>query len=189
MVKHWQDLIINGAMLTKLESEVLAVKYDEIKAFSYNLLLVRAGNKYGVFEETGKQRVPVRYQNIVKADFLSKRYPVQLNDKWGLVSDFGKEVTAIKYQEIGLAGENLWPAKLNDKWGFIDSSGKEIISHIFEKIGAYNSTYLKDYASFYNGLAMVLVNGKWGAIDKSGKLLIPARYDEIQFYDNYDGVK
>ena len=147
------------------------------------MLIVKAGTKYGVLEETGKQVIAVKYDSILKANYFGNRYPVQLNGKWGLVSDKGKEVTAIKYQAIGEMGEGLWPALLNDKWGFIDSAGTEIIPHLYDEIGRYKIELIgnTNLETFFNGLAMVMLNGKWGAVDKTGKLVIPALYERIEY--------
>jgi hypothetical protein len=154
-------------------------EYDVKFGFSDGLVWVRLNDKWGLIDETGKEVIPLKYDDII---FFSEGLVwVQLNDKWGLIDRTGKEVISLKYDNIYIEDfpEGLAAVKLDGKWGFIDETGKEIIPVKYDYIG-----------DFSEGFATVKLDGKWGFIDEIGKEVIPVKYDYIgDFSEGLAAVK
>ena len=123
------------------------------------LTMVELKNKIGFIDKTGKEIVPVIFDEAYP--FMGRMGPnmtyVRLDDKWGWVDKTGKMVTDIKYDGVGFFYDGFSHVRLGDRHGFIDATGKEVIPLKY------------DYArSFSEGLAEVELNGERFKIDKNG---------------------
>ena len=179
----------------KSTGEVIVLpKYDNARSFSEGLAAVKLNGKYGFIDKTGKEIIPLIYDNVWVWDFNEGLAKVKLNGKWFYIDKNGKEIPhlnnksvnfrddmaktelnnknkqeipPLKYDYISPFVEGLARVKLNGKYGFIDKTGKVVIPLIYDAA-----------RDFHEGLALVILNDKVGFIDKTGKVVIPLIYDD-----------
>ena len=65
--------------------------------------MVRLDKKYGFIDKTGKEVIPIKYDNAW--GFSEELANVRLNNKWGFIDKTGKEVTPIKYDDASSFSE------------------------------------------------------------------------------------
>lgn len=138
---------------------------------------VRKNGKYGYIDETGKEVIPLIYDEAW--GFSSGRAVIKLNDKEGLIDTKGNLVVNNIYdycssvcEDMIIVGINGKKNALDRKYGYVDKNGNVIVE----------PTYSKAF-DFSEGLAAVKINEKYGFIDKTGKLVIEAKYDYV--YDSF----
>jgi len=145
---------------------------------------VENNGKIGFINESGKELVPIKYDQIEGFGTLTKNFSddlvvVKNNGKVGLI-DFedGQLVIPVMYNEIfnfqALSDNSYKIAKVNKngKFGFINMNGEEIISPIYDEIKDFN-----------NGYASFRVNNRWGLINSLGKETINASYDDPLYFN------
>ena len=126
---------------------IIPKKYDEITVINYSALywekgeiiknkrwyfLAKKGNKSGIYDDSGKNIIPVVYEEIVW-DFGNKgTYLIiacKKNDKYGFFDPDGKQITEFIYSEIdtGDFGEYIAYVKREgmDKFVKLDKKGVE----------------------------------------------------------------
>lgn len=155
-----------------------ASRYDEKKSPFEGLAIVRIDESYGYVDESGKEVIPLSYDNA--EPFRNGFAAVGIGNKHGFIDKTGNIIIPIIYEQTSLYfSEGCAAIKLSGKWGFIDSRKKIIIPIKYENV-----------SSFYEGLAAVKINEKWGFINKAGKLVVPARYDGADdFSDEMSAVR
>jgi len=142
----------------------------EFYGFSEGLLRVERYNLYGFIDATGKEVIPVIYEDAdLFKDGLAK---VKKDGRYGYIDKTGKEVIPIIYYNLGNFSEGLAAAQWSDKnnrvkWGYIDKTGKAVIPFIYDEAN-----------EFKEGIAEVYKDGSYGLIDKKGNE-ISLFYDEI----------
>ena len=133
-------------------------KYDWKGEYYEGLAKVKLNDKYGFIDKTGKEVIPIKYDN---AEFFSEGLAlVKLNNKYGFIDKAGKEVIPIKYDDAYSFSEGLAKVKLNNKYGFIDKTGKEVIPIKYDD--AYSFSKI-------SSLALVKLEGKWFYINQKGE--------------------
>ena len=153
--------LVNGKVpyiTENLVKEIIPSKeYDSVyQVTSEGLSRVEYNWKYGFIDTSGKEVIPLKYDNA--DDFSEGLARVKLNGKCGYIDTSGKEVIPLKYDNADDFSEGLASVELNSKWGYIDTSGKEV------------TPFKYDYAwDFSEGFAKVKLNGEWCTIDKTGK--------------------
>ena len=70
-------------------------KYDWKDEYYEGLAMVKLDKKYGFIDKTGKEVIPIKYDNAW--GFSEGLANVRLNNKWGFIDKTGKEVIPIKY--------------------------------------------------------------------------------------------
>ena len=163
---------------------IISPKYDHDPNvawwhFNEGLARVNLNGKFGFIDKTGKEVIPLIYNDVY--DFSEGLARVEFdNCDYGYIDKTGKVViTCEDYDDVDDFSEGLAPVELDDQYGYIDKTGKEVIPCIY------------DYAwSFCEGLASVKLNEKWGFIDKTGKEVIPCIYERsTSFINGLAGVK
>jgi hypothetical protein len=158
--------------------------------FSEGLAKVRAGDKFGYVDKTGKFVSEDRFAEA--EDFKEGLAAVKLEAsgsfteneaykfKYGFIDKTGKFVIKPQFGSAESFSEGLAGVSLGDKSGYIDKTGKIVIAPKFDE------TY-----SFSEGLAKVVAGGKSGFIDAKGKLTIGLRFSHSGFGNsiNYRGFK
>lgn len=195
------------------------LKYDMIYSSSEGLALVELNEKYGYIDKTGKEVIPLKFEEVCHHDIgsfsesLATLEPDHGRAKSGFIDKTGKVVIPLKYDEVQPFSDGLAAVKLNDKYGFVDKTGKEIIPLIYEHAYSFseglgvvkqNNKYgfidkrgkeiipfkFDSAWGFSEGLTVVELNGKYGFIDKTGKEVIPLQFDSItSFSEGLAGVK
>jgi hypothetical protein len=154
-------------------------KYYIAKSFSHNYAVVALEQKvkvgeeeeskyvYGVIDDTGKEIVPPKYDNITEvSEDIIDIVDMEKSGLFGYLNvKTGKPITDMKYEGANPFRDGRAAVKRGGKWGFIDNTGKEVIPPTFD-----------DVRDFGEGLARAYKNLKWGFIDKNGKEVISYRY-------------
>jgi len=179
---------------------ILESKYSHATILSKNLIAVHLNTKWGLFNNEGKEVVPLKFDMIFNFEdnglaltFIGKSYnngnPKQ--GKYGFINKQGKEVIACKYDDIdyndtlnNFFSKGLVRLKLNEKWGFVNEEGIEVASFKFDIIFNFED----------NGLALTFIGklynngnpkqGKYGLINTEGKEIVPCKYDRISTFSN-----
>lgn len=168
---------------------VLECIYDRACPFFEGIASVRINDKWGCINDTGKQIVDCKYEEIIHyygiqgIRFFNELAVVKLNDKYGFIDKRGNQIIPCIYDNVTTHwqkfSEGFAVVKLNNKWGFIDMAGKSVIPCNYEWAD-----------NFYEGLAPVRMKGKYGFIDKNGNTVVPFIYDEAErFVDGLALVK
>lgn len=110
----------------------------------------RLNGKWGFVDNTGKEIIPPRYDEVSAVYGESDRVAIfniggkyDRNDdeliggKWGLVDISGKELIPPRYDELENFHDGLALVKLNGKYGFIDIRGKVVIPTIYDSLGIF----------------------------------------------------
>ena len=120
---------------------------------------VQASLKYGFIDKTGKEVIPLKYDEIYQfSEFLTDLAMVRVNGKYGFINKTGNEVIPAKYSNSKfIFSEGLAVVMVGNLYGYIDKSGKEVISCGFSFA-----------ENFRNGLARVKVDRDDGYIDVAG---------------------
>lgn len=108
-----------------LVKEIIPSKeYDSVHRMTLEgLSRVEYNWKYGFIDTSGKEVIPLKYDNA--DDFSEGLARVKLNGKWGYIDTSGKEVIPLKYDNSDNFSDGLARVKLNGKCGSIDKTGKE----------------------------------------------------------------
>ncbi len=171
-----------GGKWTYIDStgkEITNFIYDEAFPFAGGYALVIIGKKEGLLDKSGKEIIPVSFDEIgERVDMVpGKTSPfhdglirVRQNEKWGFIDKTGKVVVPLIYSNAHNLSEGLGAVEQKGKWGFIDKTGKVVVPLI------YSNAY-----DFSEGLGAVEQKGKWGFIDKTGKVVILLKYDWVGY--------
>ncbi|MFT3844306.1 MAG: WG repeat-containing protein [Lacibacter sp.] len=162
-------------------------KYDRVGGFKEGLAPVYIGKLLGYVDKTGKEVIPVIYED----DYLTDEFTdgvsiVKKNGLSGVIDKTGKLVAPYIYKRLGSFSEGIAEAENADgKVGFIDTRGKTVIPF------QYSILTLRGGVKCVNGIIPVTnQSGKSGYIDKTGKLIVPFNYEEItNFSDGIGKVK
>ena len=151
---------------------VIACSYDRVWGFSeqidglakvYNNIATqsnpRAILKYGFIDKTGKEVIPLKYDDIYTfSDQIEEFALVRLGGYYGFIDKFGKEQIPVKYSNRDFKfSEGLAVVMVDKFYGFIDRTGREIIPPKF--------TFAENFS---RGLAEVVVGKDRGFIDVAG---------------------
>jgi hypothetical protein len=143
--------------------QILEPKYQSIRFFNKNVLMVKQQGKAGLVDFDGKQVLATEYEDIkVLYGDPNGMMMAKKGGKWGFVNKKGGLVTPIQYDDLGYFRRGVSLAKKNKKYGYIDAKGKVIIPFVYDK--ASDFTY---------EVAVVKKDNKWGTIDSTGKVMLP----------------
>lgn len=114
-----------GYKVISTKEIIIPPKYNwTLRKFSEGLAVVELNNKYGYIDKTGKQVIPLKYDNA--QDFSEGLGAVTLNGKQGFVDKEGRIVIPIKYDYV----REFWRGKvmvnLNGEQFYIDKKGNRI---------------------------------------------------------------
>ena len=112
----------------KVKKEPSAQPVQQTKKYAWKgeyyegLAMVRLDKKYGFIDKTGKEVIPIKYDDV--EEFSENLAKVKLNGKYGFIDRIGKEVIAIKYDAAMKFSEGLAFVGLNGKWFYINRKGE-----------------------------------------------------------------
>lgn len=162
-------------------------KYDRAGNFSNGLAPVYSGKMMGYIDKTGKEIVPVVYEeDYLPDEFTDGVAVLKKNGLSGAIDKTGKWVVPAEYKRLGNFSEGIAEAEKEvGNVGFIDTRGKAITPF------QYSILALLGGVKCVNGMIPVRnQGGKSGYIDKTGKQVVPFNYEEItNFSDGLGKVK
>ena len=170
---------------------------------SENLFPIKVGNKVGLIDTLGKEKLSFKYEELKKVfqGFMLAR----LDNKWGVIdikgnivvpfsydlvgygllwileankkkyvfSPFTKKLNTSSYDEVNGDLENYYSFKINNKFGYMDSLGNHLSACVYDRVGG-----------FVNGLGGLCSGGKCGFINVKGKIVVPLIYSETGSFNN-----
>jgi len=159
-------------LLNSAGAQVLAPKYDRIGWIpDSKLVQVRLGKKFGMIDLTGKEVVPVQYDEM--KDTVDGMTPVKLDGKWGFLDKAGALAIPATYDDAGGFTDGVALVTSTGKPVLIDATGKAVARPAYDYVADGGEGYYK-----------VARNGKWGFIDKTGKEIVPLRYSFVIGFSN-----
>ena len=159
---------------------VVPCKYDFAYSFYYGVELacVRLNGKYGFIDKTGKEAIPLQYDNA--NPFKEGLAAVKLDGKCGFIDNTGKVVIPFVFDDANSFSKGLAAVKSDSKYGYIVKSGKLVIPY-------QNFTWASEFSSSHT--ATVELDGKWGVIDINGDIVVPVVYSSQDALYNSDDHK
>ena len=97
----------NQEILTQYESvEAIANKNDEQLWYEQNIIKVKKDGKYGAIDYSGKELIPIEYEEIAPLQGIKNTLRVKKDGKYGIASSEGKILIQVQYDEIESLGKN-----------------------------------------------------------------------------------
>ena len=151
---------------------------DYIGAFKEGLALVQKNGKYGYIDKTGKEVIPLQYDDW-GGNFSEGLAVAAKNKRYGYIDKSGKEVIPFQYsQRPGNFNEGIAVVTYGEKYGYIDKTGQLITPIQYDL--TYENTNSRDFSE---GLAVVVQDGKYGYIGKDGQIAIACQFDWAGKFD------
>ena len=156
------------------KNEEILTEYDQIEPienidknnnvwYEKNILKVEKSGKYGLIDLTGKEVLPLEYDEISGLDGQENSIIIKKDGKLGLVNDNGNIIIEANYKDIKILGETYKEGYItvdeNEKYGVVSATKKQILENNYDEI---SSVYLKEYY-------LVKENGKQKVINSKGK--------------------
>lgn len=163
---------------------ILAAKYDDILFDGYRYK-VKKGNKWGLYDNTGKELIPTCFDLIddhAYVDFMR----VKIGDQWAVYNWVKENPCAlnIHYDHIDYLS-NYFVVRKGSKFGLLDLNAKEVLPIEYD--------YMAPFFLKYLNTIIVGQNKKVGLyrIDSTGKkhVEIPIEYDDIWVDQNNFKIK
>jgi hypothetical protein len=132
--------------------------------------------KWGFIDTTGREIVPLRYQDVGRIGYSLTA--VRVENKWGYLDTAATLAIPARFDSAGEFG--VWGVvKVGDQYGFINDQGRWMISPEFEAVErADHSGYI------------VRKQGRYGFVIPRGQKTVIGWYDEVSpFYAGLAGVK
>lgn len=165
---------------------VISHRFEWALPFYENLARVKANDRWGFIDRSGRVVVPIEYRGGFRSErlgsFSEGLAPLANGDeRYGFVNRLGRVVIPFIYTDAEMFSEGLAPVSVGTgeavRWGYIDMAGRQVIA----------PKYLRAFA-FAEGLASVAFgeryNTKYGFIDKSGEIVIRPIYDYAWGFSN-----
>lgn len=186
----WALFNDNGVRVTKFE-------FDNMEQRLPKIIELRKGGLVGLFDEKGKELIPIQYNKItavgqvflaetgkennnMKAkDFLFRGAIVTKGNLSGYLDQNGQEILGISYQRIQATADFQFDLgivnviglilKKNNLYGIVDENGREIIPMNYSYINSLNQL----------GFGELQQNGKKGLYNTQFKIVAKPQFDNI----------
>ncbi len=171
-------------VLNKGNEEILK-EYEKIEAISNkddnnnlwyeeNILKVENNGKYGIIDLSGKEILPIEYEEITPILGVEGVLTIKKDGKYGLINNEGKEVIETTYAEITNLGKEYKEGYIvkgeNNLYGILDYFGQQILETKYDKIDRV----------YGNDLYVVTENGKKEIVRKNGEVVLAQGFDEVK---------
>ena len=188
--KKWGLINSNGKLVTD-------PAYDAIGEFSNGLAVMQKNGLVGVFDESPKEIVPARYEDV---KVLTKEMiSVREKGSWKVVNITGKLILPTGYDEVEVLSEKFLRFRDNKLWGLVDVNGTIVQKPAFRRISTFKDQYFLTENADKKGLLnqrgdqilppqseeLEIIskdvifhkkNNNWGAVDASGANLLDNAY-------------
>jgi hypothetical protein len=169
-------------LINYLGEEILPCKYELIIVNTdRQSFAVKLGNKWAILDNTGKEIIAYKYQDIRKYDNENDLFEVQFKDKLYFKNKEEKAVVLHKYDALNTfyVSYGLATVVLGNKVGMINDKGIEIIAP------KYNTIWLRTSKN----IIIAEYDKKWGAFDINGKEIIPFKYESLDVVGSLEWLK
>lgn len=158
--------------INKKGIEVISSKYDFASSFNGDgFAVVQIGEKWGCIDISGKETVPINFDDITRDLFYeSDDYKIVFYES----GDYRIYPTVLwHYDEPDDKDfhHRTVQVLLNGKYGLFEMNGKELTPVKYDRKFLYSE-----------GLAAVCHDGLWGYINKLGEEVIPLQYDDARTF-------
>lgn len=159
-------LFLSGASLP-------AAATDTPVEASRPFVIQKAGGKFGLVNERGKQVLPARYDSLQytrhKEYFIAYLRNSEQKQQAGLINIKGKELIPIRFAAVRPVAPN--------RYAVIDNEKK---AALYDKQGTAKTTFdFDEITAFYGKLARFYKQGKAGIIDLEGTIKVQAAYQDV----------
>lgn len=167
-----------------LEYATISGVYENIRALPYGLIVVGDNGIFGVIDNSGKEILSVKYENL---EFLqnSKEFFMSAENTVGLLDKDGN--TIIKptdYDDISILDEieQLYLVKKDNKYGVLNREGEVVLHVDYDEIGLKNIDDFEvadndDRNLLFDKCIVVELDGAYGLYDIKGRELLKPVYE------------
>ena len=176
----WSEFRKKG-VVSQLGQEILPCKYETVIMGSDKAFAVKLENKWTIFDNTGKEIIANKYQNISKYDKENDLFEIHFKDKLSFKNKEGKMIVLYKYDALEgfYIDKGLAIVGLGDKKGVIDYIGNEIIAPKYNKVRFW----------YKKKIIMAEYNNQWGVFDTNGTEIIPFKYESLDAVGDLEWFK
>ena len=147
--------------------EIIETKWDKVIPTEYGFYIVEDNNKFGLFDQTGTERLPAIYTEIspnVNEDMIE----ICIDKKIGFYNIEEKYIIEPKYDYASKFTKGLAKVKINKLYGYIDKKGNQVIKIKYEWI-----------SDFYSDVVKVHIDDKYGYVTRDGFEILEPEYNEV----------
>lgn len=177
----------NNTYKTKVlnaKNEEVLQNYDIVEAienlddvnnmwYEEGVLRIKVGEQYGLVNFSGKEILPVEYQEIKPLLGTKNSLLLKKDNKIGLCDNKGKMIINTEYKEIQSIQNNYQNGYIvideNNQYGVIDFDAKVILESKYEEIKPLTS----------NHIYIVKQDGKWQAINEKEEVLQEEKLEDV----------
>lgn len=166
------DYRYRNRFITKTGKPVEFPQYTQVNVFYNGLAVAFKGDKVGFIDSTGKEVIPVVWDDIRNVGNHSNEYKkVTQNNQLGLINRSGKLLLPVAYSRINEIMPGYFVFTKAQLQGMADSTGKVILEPEYSEISVNTSIQ-----------RITLRKGnKTGLATLNGEIILPAEYDTMEF--------
>ncbi len=147
-------------------------QFDEVRAFSQGLALVRQDGKWGFIDKEGQLKIACKY----RAAWSFEKGMARIQNEEGLfgfIYTTGDVAIKPQWKEATNFRSDLSCVRIGNKYGFINRQGKVVI-----KAGFDRSTHFEEH------YAVIKQGHFYGMINQKGEQIIAPKYDRLKPFKN-----
>jgi len=171
----------NYGVLSAQNQQLLLAAYEEIR-IDTGIIMVRQNNKWGVFDKTGKQILPLEYAWLSYSP-TDKVFLAEKGTQYGILDLKGnwlfekaKTVYTLYTPKFGMV-----QCKVSNKFGFLDLKGNEVIVTRYDGVYDFNNIGL---AQVYKKKDGTSYTNLYGFVDKKGAEVVPLKFETLSSFSN-----
>ena len=119
----------------------LVFRYDYVGCFIEGLAKVRLKGKYGFVDKTGREVIPLKYDDAYGLD--KGLATVKLNGKWGMINCLGIEVVPLIFNNICMFNFAVI-VKLGNKYGLLNYNREYILPCQYDEINVFDGRIIAE---------------------------------------------
>lgn len=179
---------INGELVVPIDYDVADLMLRG------RLIKVGNGRKVGLMDATGKELLPVVYQEINR--FSEGYATIKKGGRYGLINESGQVVIEPKYEALKEFRQGITLAKENGSYFIMDETFKNINSEIYQAFATISyqdpqtgrfgdnfgiplDTIIRQTFLTADGNIAVAQSNKWGVVGAAGDIVLPFEYKSV----------
>lgn len=160
---------------------------ENLKAISYERIIVKKNNSYGILDFNFEEIMGFKYQSILFDEYAQTFIVSTDSGKYGLFDINGQKIVNLMYDSIEVLNYSplLYKVKADNKYGIMKEDGNLLTDIEYDEIGypansSKNINYtliIPEINSDIEESIIACKDNKYGLIEsKSGKILLPFDY-------------